>query len=38
MKLSVILGVIQMALGVSMKAFNAVYFKNKIDFIFEFLP
>ena len=27
-----------MALGVSMKAFNSVYFRNKIDFLFEFVP
>jgi V-type H+-transporting ATPase subunit a len=38
MKLSVILGVLQMGMGVSMKAFNASYFGNKLDFWFEFLP
>ena len=38
MKLSVILGVAQMCLGIFMKAFNATYFKCKIDFIFEFVP
>lgn len=38
MKLSVILGVLQMSLGVFMKAFNANYFKIKIDFLYEFLP
>ena len=38
MKISVILGVLQMSLGICMKAFNAVYFKNKIDFFFEFVP
>jgi V-type H+-transporting ATPase subunit a len=38
MKLSVILGVLQMSLGVVMKAFNAIYFKNTIDFVFEFIP
>ncbi len=27
-----------MSLGVIMKAFNAVYFKNHLDFIFEFVP
>jgi len=27
-----------MSLGICMKAFNAVYFKNKIDFFFEFVP
>lgn len=38
MKLSVILGVSQMALGVFMKAINSVKFNSKIDFIFEFIP
>lgn len=38
MKLSVILGVGQMALGVFMKAMNSIYFKRWIDFIFEFIP
>lgn len=38
MKLSVILGVLQMMLGVCMKAFNAVYFKNRLDFFYEFVP
>jgi V-type H+-transporting ATPase subunit a len=38
MKLSVILGVLQMSLGICMKAFNASYFKNKLDFFFEFVP
>jgi V-type H+-transporting ATPase subunit a len=38
MKLSVILGVMQMSLGVCMKAFNSVYFKNKLDFLCEFVP
>jgi len=38
MKLSVILGVLQMSLGICMKAFNATYFKNKLDFFFEFVP
>lgn len=38
MKLSVILGVLQMALGVCMKAANSIYFKNKMDFFFEFVP
>ena len=38
MKLSVILGVLQMGMGVCMKAFNASYFGNKLDFYFEFLP
>lgn len=38
MKLSVIFGVLQMSLGICMKAFNAHYFKSKIDFFFEFIP
>jgi len=38
MKLSVIFGVSQMALGVIMKAFNNVHFNKPIDFIFEFIP
>lgn len=38
MKLSVILGVMQMSLGICMKALNAAYFKNKLDFFFEFVP
>lgn len=38
MKLSVIFGVLQMSLGVVMKAFNAAYNGNKIDFFFEFVP
>jgi len=27
-----------MSLGICMKAFNASYFKNKLDFFFEFVP
>ncbi|CDW71883.1 v-type atpase 116kda subunit family protein [Stylonychia lemnae] len=38
MKISVILGVSQMSLGVFMKAFNSLKFKRYIDFTFEFLP
>lgn len=38
MKLSVILGVGQMSLGVCMKALNSLYYKRYIDFIFEFIP
>ena len=38
MKLSVILGVSQMSLGIFMKAFNAYQFKSKVDFVFEFIP
>ncbi|CAM9714605.1 unnamed protein product [Sphacelaria rigidula] len=38
MKMSVILGVIQMTFGVCLKAMNAVYFKESLDFFFEFIP
>lgn len=38
MKLSVILGVLQMSLGVVLKAFNAYYFKNRLELIHEFIP
>jgi V-type H+-transporting ATPase subunit a len=38
MKLSVILGVSQMCLGILMKGFNAVHFRSPMDFFFEFIP
>jgi len=38
MKLAVIIGVIHMTFGIILKGINAVYFKNWIDFIFEFIP
>lgn len=38
MKIAVILGVLQMSMGITMKAFNAVHFRSKIDFFFEFIP
>lgn len=38
MKISVILGVLQMGMGVFMKALNAIYKKNSLDFWFEFVP
>jgi V-type H+-transporting ATPase subunit a len=38
MKISVILGVLQMGMGVFMKALNAIYRKNSVDFWFEFVP
>jgi V-type H+-transporting ATPase subunit a len=38
MKIAVILGVMQMALGICMKAFNNIHFGKTIDFLFEFLP
>lgn len=38
MKISVILGVLQMSLGVCMKAFNSLYFGNYLDLCCEFIP
>jgi V-type H+-transporting ATPase subunit a len=38
MKLAVILGVLQMSLGVFMKGLNAIYFRNGLDFLHEFIP
>jgi V-type H+-transporting ATPase subunit a len=38
MKLAVILGVLQMSLGVFMKGLNAIYFRNDLDFLHEFIP
>ena len=38
MKIALILGVLQMTLGVIMKGFNDAYNKHWIDFIFEFIP
>ena len=38
MKLSVIIAIAQMSLGVCMKAFNAVHFGSAVDFFFEFVP
>lgn len=38
MKIAVILGVMQMALGVFIKALNSLYFKNYTDFFHEFIP
>jgi V-type H+-transporting ATPase subunit a len=38
MKVSVILGILQMSLGVFLKAVNANYFSNTIDMIHEFIP
>ena len=38
MKISVILGVAQMSLGIFMKALNALHFGKKLDFYFEFIP
>jgi V-type H+-transporting ATPase subunit a len=38
MKIAVILGVSQMVFGIFLKGVNIIYFKNTIDFIFEFIP
>ena len=38
MKLSIIVGVIHMCLGISMKGLNAINFRKPLDFIFEFIP
>lgn len=38
MKTSVILGVTQMTFGVILKAMNALYFKESLDFFYEFIP
>ncbi|CAD8142676.1 unnamed protein product [Paramecium pentaurelia] len=38
MKLAVIIGVIHMSFGIILKGLNAIYFKNWLDFFFEFIP
>ena len=38
MKLAVILGVLQMCFGIFLKATNAIHFRKKVDFFFEFIP
>ena len=38
MKMSVIIGVLQMILGLILKGINGIYFKDYIDFLFEFIP
>ncbi len=38
MKLSVILGVFHMTFGIVLKGINCIHFKNKLAFIFEFIP
>lgn len=38
MKLSIIIGVCHMTLGILLKAFNSLYFKRYLEFVFEFLP
>ena len=38
MKVAVILGVLQMSLGIFMKAINSIHFRNWLDFFAEFIP
>lgn len=38
MKISVILAILQMSMGIIMKGLNALHFKKPLDFIFEFIP
>lgn len=38
MKLSVVLGIVQMFGGTCLKGANALYFGNMIDFVYEFIP
>lgn len=38
MKLSVVLGIVHMTWGILLRGANAVYFKQNIDLVFEFLP
>jgi len=38
MKFAVILGVIQMIVGIILKGMNSLYFRKFLDFIFEFIP
>lgn len=38
MKISVIIGVVHMSVGLIAKALNAIHFKSAIDFFLEFLP
>jgi V-type H+-transporting ATPase subunit a len=38
MKMSVVLGIIQMMFGQCLKARNALFFNEKVDFFFEFIP
>src|SRR5690348_8163894 len=38
MKLSIIIGVTQMVMGICMSAFNAMYFGHIVDVFAEFIP
>ena len=38
MKMSVIIGVLQMIFGLILKGINGIYFRDFVDFLFEFIP
>ena len=38
MKISVIIAIIHMTVGVVIKCYNSLYFKKKLDVYFEFIP
>ncbi|GFE53427.1 vacuolar proton translocating ATPase subunit [Babesia ovis] len=38
MKFSIIIGFLQMVMGICLKGMNAIYFRRPLDFFFEFLP
>ena len=38
MKMSIVLGIIQMTMGIILKGINALYFNSMVDFFCEFLP
>lgn len=38
MKLAVIFAIIQMSIGIVLKGLNALHFRNRLDFFFEFIP
>jgi len=38
MKLSVIIGILQMTVGICLKGLNALFFEEQLDFFFEFIP
>lgn len=38
MKVAVIFAILQMSLGIVLKGLNSLYFKQTLDFIFEFIP
>jgi V-type H+-transporting ATPase subunit a len=38
MKLSIIFGVAQMSVGIFLKGANSIFFRQPLDFFFEFIP